>query len=445
MTAPSATAATPLSLKLYRGATHALGPVAKIALKRRLRAGKEDPQRIGERQGLTTYDRPQGPLVWVHGASVGESLSVLPLIERLSGIAPDLCILVTTGTVTSAALMADRLPPQAIHQYVPLDHPTYVRRFLGHWHPDAAIFVESELWPVMLGALQQRGMPLALVNGRLSPTSFARWSRRPKAARALLDAFDILMGQDEENAARLSKLAGREVITVGNLKRAAPALPTDADALASLNEAMGDRPVWLAASTHPGEEEFVLEAHHQLTEHFPDLLTVIAPRHPERGGEVGAASEATGLRYSLRSRGDPLDTETQVYIADTLGELGIFYRLSDVAFIGGSLVETGGHNPMEPARLGSAIVTGPHVFNFQETFKSMRLAGGLALVRNERDLTASLIRLLSDPLTREEMAANALKWSDAGAMQVLDDTVDALRPVLDAIPAAKDNRAATTA
>lgn len=422
-----------LSLRMYRTLTRTAEPVFNSILSRRLKAGKEDPERIGERRGVTDAARPAGKLLWIHGASVGESLSVLPLIARLSALYPQASFLVTTGTVTSADLMAKRLPPRAIHQFAPLDQPGFVTRFLDHWQPDAALFVESELWPGMISEAQGRGFPMGLVNGRLSPKSFKSWSRRPKAARELLDAFHVLLGQDPDNAARLSTLAGREAAMVGNLKRAAPPLPTDELSLNRLREATGDRPVWLAASTHVGEEERILDAHRQVAERIEGLVTVLVPRHPKRGDEVAALITAQGQPFRRRSHGQLPSPDAHIYLADTLGELGIFYRLSDVAFIGGSLVPIGGHNPMEPARLGSAIVTGPHVFNFSETFQSMRQAGALALVRNERDLAASLLRLLTDARTREEMSDRALRWSDQGAEQVLDDIVGTLSPILGAL------------
>lgn len=419
-----------LSLRAYRHATALLAPVASHLLDRRLKAGKEDPDRIGERKGRPGMARPEGRLLWIHGASVGESLSVLPLIDRLTTLYPDATFLVTTGTVTSAALMAERLPDRAIHQYAPVDQPHFVRAFLDHWRPDIGLFVESELWPVMIGEAEARGLPLALVNGRLSPRSFERWSRRRGAARELLSAFAVILAQDEGNADRLSTLSGTTVKVPGNLKRAAAALPANDTSLAALDHAIGDRPVWLAASTHPGEETLVLDAHAQLSGQVPGLLTVIAPRHPNRGGEVLDLVGAAGLSARRRSDGHDPAPKDDVYVADTLGELGIFYRLSDVAFIGGSLTPVGGHNPMEPARLGCAIVTGPHVFNFQETFHSMRQRGGLALVRNERDLSASLLRLLTDPMTRQQMAAHAENWADDAASAVLDRTIEALSPVL---------------
>ncbi|MBB4660099.1 3-deoxy-D-manno-octulosonic acid transferase [Parvularcula dongshanensis] len=424
----------PFSLRAYRAATSLMRPVADAILDRRLKAGKEDPDRIGERRGVPGRPRPDGPLLWIHGASVGESLSVLPLIERLRVLRPEAGILVTTGTVTSARLMAERLPPGAFHQYAPIDHPAFVGAFLDAWRPDAGLFVESELWPGLIGAAQARQVPLALVNGRMSPGAFHAWRKRPAVARALLSAFDVILGQDRANASRFAELSGREVRSFGNLKQAAPPLPADASKLHKLTEAVGGRPCWLAASTHPGEEEEVIDAHKRLSATMPDLLTIIAPRHPERGGSVDALVRGAGLSASRRSRSDLPGPEDAIYIADTLGELGLFYRICNVAFIGGSLIAVGGHNPLEPARLGCAILTGPKIFNFEETYAAMRGAGGSALVRNARDLSASLARLMNDPMTQNQMAQAAQEWSDGAASAVLDDITGALAPVLDRVP-----------
>lgn len=419
-----------LSLTAYRTLASLSGPFIGVALRRRIRAGKEDPGRQPERRGIASRARPPGPLLWMHGASVGESLSALPLIEALIARAPNLHVLVTTGTTTSAQLMADRLPEAAFHQYAPIDHPRYVNRFLDHWRPDAVLFLESELWPVMLHAIARRGLPSGLLNGRLSPKSAARWDRRPRAARELFGTFAAILGQDTDNAERISRLSGRPAQMVGNLKRAAAPLPVDEAAFAHLREHIGGRNVWIAASTHAGEERYILDAHLQLRAAIPDLLTIIAPRHPARGDAVEAEVKAAGLPLVRRSRGEPPSAESQIYLADTLGELGLLYRLADVAFIGGSLNPVGGHNPMEPARLGTAIITGPHVFNFQDTFQSMRQAGALALVRNERDVAEAVQRLLADPRTRQQMAENARQWAEAGATDLIDGVIAALHPVL---------------
>lgn len=427
--------AQPFGLRLYRAATGAAGPFAELALRRRLKEGKEDPERIGERRGQAGRPRPDGMLAWIHGASVGESLSVLPLVERLKQRRPELKFLVTTGTVTSARLMAERLPEGAFHQYVPIDHPRYVEAFLDHWRPQAALFVESEFWPNLILTARERVDFMALVNGRISPQSFEDWQKRLSTIRYVLSSFDILLAQDKQNAERLSTLSGRQVETFGNLKNAAPPLPGSVTELDRLRRDAGGRPLWLAASTHPGEEEAVFAAHQLLKPIFPDLLTILAPRHPTRGAEVAALAATHGLTASLRSQGGPM-RGADVYIADTLGELGLFYRLSDIAFVGGGLTSKGGHNPLEPARLGGAILHGPYTFNFVETYGDMRKAGGSALVRNDRELATAIRRLLSDDKTRQAMADAAQRAAEASAERVLSEITDRLLERLEAAPKA---------
>ncbi|MBI1393741.1 MAG: 3-deoxy-D-manno-octulosonic acid transferase [Alphaproteobacteria bacterium] len=416
-------ATTPLEptfgLKAYQSISKISGPIARLALARRLAAGKEDPDRIAERHGECATPRPAGALIWIHGASVGESLSVLPLVERFRRERPGASFLVTTGTITSARLMAERLPAGAIHQFAPLDHPVFVRRFLDHWRPDAAIFVESEFWPNLLTMARERAPLLALVNGRVSPRSFESWTRRLRTIKYLLSVFDVMIAQDKKNAERLARLSGRQVESFGNLKNAAPPLPCDDNEIRDLKRQVGARPIWLAASTHPSEEEIVFDAHKLLLREFPDLLTVIAPRHPERGAEVADLVRAVDLTPQRRSREPRIAADCQVYVADTLGELGLFYRLSSVAFVGGSLLEKGGHNPLEPARLGCAILHGPHTFNFDETYAEMRGGGGAALVRNERDLATAVRRLLADEKTRLAMAGAARVSAESSAERVL--------------------------
>lgn len=424
--------AEPLGLRLYRAASGAGGPLARAVLGRRLGAGKEDAARLKERFGEAGRERPPGRLVWIHGASVGESLSVLPLVDRLTAREAGISALVTTGTVTSARLMAERLPAAATHQFVPVDHPRYVARFLDHWRPDMALFVESEFWPNLLLETRARAPFMALVNGRVSPRSYQTWTKRPQTIRYLLSQFDVLLAQDRQNAERLSALADRAVPSFGNLKNAAAPLPADEAALALLRSAIGARPVLLAASTHPGEEETVIAGAKLLGADCPGLLVIIAPRHPARGSEVAALAAAAGLRAARRGAGAGagIAPDTELYVADTLGELGIFYRVAGAAFVGGSLVDKGGHNPLEPARLGPAILHGPHVFNFAETYAEMRGAGGAALVRNERDLAAAARRLFADETTRGAMARAARASAEASGARVLADIVAALDAAL---------------
>lgn len=423
----------PLGLKIYRAASRAAGPVAGLALNRRLAAGKEDAARIEERRGVAGRPRPDGALYWIHGASVGESLSVLPLVERLREAAPAARFLVTTGTIASAKMMAERLPEGAFHQYIPLDQPGYVRAFLDHWRPDGAVFVESEFWPNLILEAKTRVPFMALINGRVSPRSFQDWSSQPNAIRYILASFDLILAQDRQNADRLQSLAGRPVASPGNIKNAAAPLPADEAALETLAAAIGDRPRWLAASTHRDEEEIIIAAHKSLSKEFPNLLTIIAPRKPERRDDIAPIIENAGLAFALRSSGAAPTDDAPVYLADTLGELGLFYRVSDIAFVGGSATPKGGHNPLEPARLGTAILHGPHVFNFEETYKDLRQAGGAALVRNDRELATAVRRLLADAKTRGAMADAARRAAEASAEEALGVVSEALLELMNKI------------
>jgi len=381
-----------------------LAPLAAPALRRHLRAraarGKEDAARLPEREGFCAA-RPEGPLLWLHAASVGESLSAIPLLRELSRRAPALCFLVTTGTVTSAELLPRRLPAElagrVAHRFAPLDVPAWVARFLDGWRPDAAVFVESELWPNTLAALRARGVPAALANARFSERAASRWARfAPGLLHETLAGFALVLPQTAGDAARLRAAGGAgRVRELGNLKWSAEPLPADAAALAALREAIGDRPVLLAASTHPGEEAVVLAAHRALAPAHPGLLTVLCPRHPERGAEVLALAAA--LPHARRSLGAAPPPGGGVYVADTMGELGLFYRLARVAFVGGSLVPHGGQNPLEPARLGCPALIGPHHWNFSESVAPLVAAGALRLVPSPENLAPAVAETLADP------------------------------------------------
>lgn len=386
----------PLSLQLYRAATTALEPFAPLLLDRRAKAGKEDRARLHERLARPTAPRPEGRLVWLHGASVGESLSILPLVERLRAERPGVAVLVTSGTVTSAELLARRLPAGAIHQFLPVDTPGGARRFIDHWRPDLAVFVESELWPNLLLTAKARGVKLALVSAKLSDKSYAGWQARPFAAWELFSGFDLILAQDGRAADRLTALGGT-VAGEADLKFGADPLPVDEAALAGLRARLGDRPVLLAASTHPGEDEVVLDAWRALpaNKDYGRPRLVIVPRHPERGPSIVDLAQATGATVSLRSR-EP-DVSTEVIVADTLGELGLWYRLADLALVAGSLVAgIGGHNPLEPARLDCPIVSGPHVENWLTAYADLRDAEGVAFA-DAPVLGARLADLLAGP------------------------------------------------
>ena len=414
---------------LYRGATTLAGPLIEAYLRRRERRGREDAARRGERRGIAGLARPAGRLIWLHAASVGESLSLLPLVDRILRRDPGAHVLVTSGTVTSARLMAERLPPRAVHQYVPVDRIAWVRRFLDHWRPDAAIWVESEIWPNLVLETHRRGVPMALVNARMSEKSARSWRRIPRAAAALLRSFQICLAQTESVRQILLDLGARSVDAVGNLKLAAAPLPADDAALAELVRQIGGRPLWLAASTHPGEEDRVARVHLWVRDRVPDLLTIVAPRHPSRGADVTAILEAAGLTATRRSAGGRIDSGTAVYVADTLGEMGLLYRLARVAFIGGTWVDVRGHNPFEAVQLGCAVLFGPDMRNHTEIAAALLAAGAARSVDGPEACAAALTGLLLDTHALDAMGQAGERVA-AEQRGVLDRLERALAPLL---------------
>ena len=408
-------------LSLYRLATELGAPLISFYLRVRKANGKEDATRFEERLGRASRKRPVGPLVWAHGASVGEALSLLPLIGRLVSDRPSLEVLVTTGTVTSARLMAERLPEGSFHQYVPVDRLPYVRRFLEHWRPDVVLWAESEFWPNLITETVTRNTPMILINGRISPRSFAGWRQFSSLIKGLLGGFRLCLGQTEADAERLRRLGAPTVRCVGDLKFAGLPLPVDEEELASFKEALGDRPVWLASNTHSGEEEIAATVHRQLKAKHPGLLSMIAPRHPDRGPKIAAQFRAQGLVVGQRSAGDAIWPETDVYLADTMGELGLFYRLVGIAFIGKSLVPLGGQNPLEAARLDCAIVHGPHMMNFEDITRRLNASDAAAEVADEKELEAAVARLLDDGNQRDKMAgaAEAFAAAETGVLDAV--------------------------
>jgi 3-deoxy-D-manno-octulosonic-acid transferase len=417
----------PLALRLYQLASRAAGPVAPRLLARRLLRGKEHPERLGERRGEASLPRPAGPLIWVHGASVGEMLAVVPLIERIR--AQDFPVLVTSGTVSSAALAEQRLPAGTLHQFIPLDTPRFVDRFIEHWRPDLALFVESEFWPNLILACADRRIPMIVVNGRLSERSFSRWRRVPNVIAALLARFELCLTQSSADAQRYGDLGAPRITSTGNLKLDVPAPPADRPVLQRLSTLIGVRQVIAAASTHAGEESAIIAAHRRLRAKSPSLLTVIAPRHAERGASIAEMAKAAGLSVAMRSRGDMPKRDVDVYIVDTFGELGLVYRLAPIVFMGGSLASHGGQNPIEPIRLGAAVLHGPHVWNFAEIYAALDMAHGAELVPDEETLTARLSAWLNNPAARTAVLDAGVKTVEklGGA---LERTLAALDPYL---------------
>ncbi|AWK86521.1 3-deoxy-D-manno-octulosonic acid transferase [Azospirillum thermophilum] len=418
-------------LALYRGLTTIAGPAVRLYLDRRRAAGKEDSARQAERFGMASRPRPPGRLVWIHAASVGEANSMLVLIDRLLATFPDLTVLMTTGTVTSAELMGRRLPDRAIHQYVPVDLPGAVNRFLDHWRPDAVLWTESEIWPNLLAAVRSRRIPAALVNARMSERSFGRWRRLSGFVSALLATFQVTLAQTEGDADRLRRLGASGVTSVGNLKFSAEPPPAAAEPMEALGRALAGRPVWLLASSHPGEEEIAAAVHEALAPRLPGLLTVIVPRHAHRGTALAGLMRDRGLAVAQRSAGALPGPADAVYVADTMGELGLFYRTVPVVCMGGSLVPHGGQNPVEPALLGCAVLYGPHMWNFGEITGMLEEAGGALPVADGAALAETVQRLLTDETARSRVTAAAARVTEENR-RIIDRALGQLAPVLDA-------------
>ena len=425
-----------MSIAAYRALTWAAGPLIRRYMQRRLNAGREDPQRFRERFGDASATRPDGPLVWLHASSVGESLSMLSLIERLRRERPEVVILMTSGTVSSARILENRLPPGVIHQFVPVDRMSWVRRFLDHWQPDLVLWVESEFWPGVLSEVKRRAIPAMLMNARISARSWRGWRRAPWMIRRILQTFDLCMAQTELDAERLRDLGAVNIACPGNLKFAAEPLPADPDTLAALEAATAARPRWLAFSTHPGEEETIAAAHRILVRNLPDILTIIVPRHPARGPEIEKILAASGTPVSVRSRSQLLDKDIGFLLADTMGELGLFFRLTDIAFVGGSLVPHGGQNPIEPARLGCAIVHGPHMENFLAIEGELNTAGASSVATTAEEIAREVGTLLSNAGMRQRRVAAARSVAD-GKFSIMDAVFTHLDPVLNRISPAQ--------
>jgi 3-deoxy-D-manno-octulosonic-acid transferase len=416
----------------YRLITHIVSPfIALYLLLRRVR-GKEDPERLRERFGYPSIQRPSNKLIWIHAASVGEALSVLPLMQCLSDRYADVSLLITTGTVTSAKMVAAKLPSNSYHQYIPVDIPGAVDRFLAHWQPDLALWMESELWPNLITSTA-RYCPLILLNGRISPRSLKFWQQRPQLCRNMIASFTLFLPQSSRDAEHLRLLGATALGPVGNLKYYAPPLPANPTELHLLGKKVAGRPVWVAASTHHNEEEQCAEVHMRLKADFPDLLTIIIPRHATRGSTIASQLRAKGLTVAVRSLQDSLEKSTDIYLADTMGELGIFYRLAPIVCLGGSLIAHGGQNPLEAARLECAIISGKHIHNFIDIYAELTASNSAIIVQDKDELYSTLKHLLSHPEQQHTLAGNALR-AVAVTQHILDNTLTVLAPFIADIP-----------
>ncbi len=384
-------------------------PFLKAWVYYRCLRGKEDKSRFQERFGLTHKARPEGTLLWFHGASIGESLSFLPVLEAFRKKYPDIHFLATTGTKGAAELMSQRLPEGCIHQYIPLDNPLFVRRFLNHWAPQAAFFTESDLWPNLIMKTHRR-CSIFLLNARLSERSFERWKWAKGFFTEILDSFTLIFPQTELDGQRLEYFTKTNVKFFGNLKFVGEPIPASQVDLKKLRKQIGERPLWIASNTHEGEEDVILEIHETLRKKFKDLLLILIPRHERRLPEIIPTLERLGLSFVQRSEKKQLSKTTSVYLVDTLGEMGVFYSLGPIVFMGGSLFpKVGGHNILEPARFGDIALFGPHMDNNQDMAEFMLKNKAAIQVVTSQELGEQVSDLLGSPKKCKEFSGRVKK------------------------------------
>jgi len=414
-------------IQIYKIFIRIIFPILMITyIKKRRRTGKEHPTRFNERLGKYTHERPAGRLIWMHGASVGESVSMLPLIDKLLSEDENLSIMVTTGTLTSAEIMEKRLPERAFHQFVPFDVPKFAKRLLDYYKPEAVLWFESELWPSLLSAIYERHIPLILVNGRISDKSFKMWQKFKFISQEILGCFTLCLGQSEQDKNRLKLLGAKRAECFGNLKYAGMPLPVDEKVFNDVQNQIAGRPVFLISSTHDNEEEQLAAHLSRLKQVISDVLVIVVPRHPHRGGEVADMFIHKGFKTALRSKGENIGAETAVYVADTIGEMGLWYKLSPITFVGGSLINHGGQNFIEPARDKDAVIVGPFMQNFSEMLMRAQAAHAVWQVHSADDVIEEVISLFQEPEKLLERQKDAYEWTVREA-KVLDDISNALR------------------
>ena len=399
-------------LCIYKVISFLLYPVWCFALKRRIKNRKEDPIRYVEKLGYISIPRPKGKLIWFHAVSVGEINIIIPLIKLYHKQFSQVHFLITTTTVTAAAVFVKAQIPNAIHQYLPIDVPFVVKKFFEHWKPNLSIFTESEIWPNLL-LISKQFSKVLLINGRLSDKSFSKWKKMPKLMSCLLKIFDEVLPGTVIDLKKFSFFYDKNINYLGNLKNAAPAMPYNRGLLEKLRHSIGERHVVVYASTHRGEEEIILNTHQQIKHIYPDFLTIIVPRHIDRTAEIMRLAARNNLYVSLYTNNHEIHLHDDVYIANVIGELGTFYRLSDIAFVGGSLVKVGGHNILEPAKLGLAVIVGPHTFNFTEINEELLRHKSLIVVNNQKELFQKIKELLENQKYLNMIQRNTLKIAKA--------------------------------
>ena len=389
-----------LALAAYRWAGIAAYPAISALISVRAARGKEERARKSERYGYPSAPRPEGPLVWIHAASVGETNAVVPLIREIGR--RGITVLLTTGTVTSAGIARARLGQEIVHQYVPLDLKPVLDRFLDYWQPDLALFAESEIWPATIMALGNRHIPQILVNARMSDRSFKRWASVTAISSALFENLALVIAQSDLDANRYQELGALPVLVSGNLKAESGLEDADPETLETLRRNIGTRPTWAAISTFDGEELAAAFVHRTLKSRL-DLLTLVVPRHPERADTIEAALVEQGLKVARKSRQDTVTPETDIFLGDSIGEMSLYLQLTEIAFVGRSLKAEGGQNPLEPAMMGCAVLSGGHVGNFRESYQMLARNGSARMVRDEEMLAKGVYYLMTNEPARHTM------------------------------------------
>jgi 3-deoxy-D-manno-octulosonic-acid transferase len=412
-------------LRAYLLAVRGMGPFLPGYLRRRVTRGKEDPDRWREKLGEASSLRPDGPLVWLHAVGLGEVMALRGLIAAMGRARPDLSFLVTSSARSSALAFAGNTPPRTQHQFLPLDGPGPVARFLDHWRPDLSIWAEQDLWPGLVVATHKRGIPLALINARMNARAFGARARYRGLYRDLYARFAHIFAQDKQSAQHLHVLGAWDVGVTGSIKSGAGPLADQPEKRAGLAEALAGRKLWCAASSHAADEAVAIAAQAKLFAQDPARMVIIAPRDPVRRDEIVAACRAAGLSVAVRSEGALPSPTDAVYLADTFGDMGLWYRLCPVALIGGGFGDTGGHNPWEAAHLGCAIVHGPNVPNFAADYAAFHQAGAATEVADAK----GLIAVLQDPeMPEQALRAKVLAELGMAGMDQLCTTLLALLP-----------------
>ena len=398
-------------LWLYGLLCYLLTPFLKVWIYIRLLIKKEDPARFRERFARTRLKRPEGTLFWFHGASNGECLSFLSLIRRYQEQYPQAHFLITSQTLTSSELVKAKLPKHSMHQFIPLDHPIFVKRFLDHWQPDVVFWTESELWPTMIHKVSEKS-PLILLNGRISDHTYRLWKKVPKFSKSLLEKFSLIFCQSNNAAEKFKKLGALHALYVGNLKFSGKPLGANPEKVKELKADLKDRPVWTASCTHPGEEEIIVQAHKLIKKSIKNIVTIIVPRHPHRSDKLRQLWERQNLKVAQRSKHETLKTNTDILLFDVTGELGLIYRACPITLIAGSLVDgIGGHNPLEAANLRSALCVGPYTKNNQEIYEAFQKENAVKIVKNAKTIATTVLDLIHNSKERESMIKRSFNFA----------------------------------